>query len=962
VNGGAAPPDRWVLVGEIFLEASELSGADRERLLDERCGDDQALRQEVVSLLGAHEDEGLVPDLDEERRFGGRYPERIGRYRIVRPLGEGGMGVVLLAIREGDGFEQTVALKVLRGAFADPLMARRLEEERRILAGLEHPGIARLIDGGLTEDGQPYFAMEYVDGEGLLTYCDQRRLSLPERIELFLGACAAVHYAHQQLVVHRDLKPSNIMVTPEGRPKLLDFGIAKNVEAFGGAEQTTHWITPAYASPEQVAGGTVSTLSDVYALGVLLCELLSGSRPYVTTTGSPAELSRLISETIPRRPSDLALGSGGDASRPDSAPGTGSVSENRRTTPQRLARTLRGDLDLIVLKALAKEPDRRYDSAQALAEDLQRYLGGQPIMARPESTRYRLGKFVRRHRTGVVASALLGLALIGGLGATLWQAQRAADARDQAQEEAARARQVTGLMTEIFRLSDPTQSLGDTVGIRGVLEEGASRVEQTLRDDPVLQATLFLELARIYRNLGILDEADRLSARALLIRRDWSPGTIEHADALGFRGIVLRDEGKIDLAITSLEQAIDLRGQLVPPPDTGLATLQATLAWEVRAAGEYDRAGALFSQALEVQRTVLGNDDPAVANTLLGLASTFHDQGSFDEAEALFRTALEGDGGQANPAAATALVNLGMVRRLREQFPESEALLRSGLEMREALYDADHPDVLEAREQWAAALAAMGRFGEAEATLNRNLDLSISVLGEEHIRTRNSREALSNVDWDLGRFALALARKDSVATAKNRAHGGDHPGTVYTLISMAEVLLEMDDVAAARTKLGEAISMAERLGGTEGVYGALARNVAARIALDAGNVAEADSLVEAAMALAEERLRPDHRYVLEIQRVRARVLLGQARPRDAQAVLEGVLEDERRVRPHPHPRIGITLLDLGDARMALGDAVAAGEAYRAAETEFSQLPQSHPLVGRARDGGAAADARARPPS
>jgi serine/threonine-protein kinase len=949
-------------VGEIFLEASELSGEDRARLLDERCGDDADLRREVASLLGADADGGLVPDLDDERRFGGRYPERIGRYRIVRPLGEGGMGVVLLAIREGDGFEQTVALKVLRGAFADPLMARRLEEERRILAGLEHPGIARLIDGGVTEDGQPYFAMEYVDGEGLLAYCDQKRLSLPERIELFIGACAAVHYAHQQLVVHRDLKPSNIMVTPEGTPKLLDFGIAKNIEAFGGAEQTTHWITPAYASPEQVAGGTVSTLSDVYALGVLLCELLSGARPYVTTTGSPAELSRLISETIPRRPSDLAAGSAGESSPSDPAPGSGSVAENRGTTPQRLARTLRGDLDLIVLKALAKEPARRYDSAQALAEDLRRYLDGQPIMARPESVRYRMGKFVRRHRTGVVASALFGAALIGGLGATLWQARRAAEARDQAEEEAARARQVTGLMTEIFRLSDPTQALGDTVGIRGVLEEGAARVEETLGDDPVLQATLFLELARIYRNLGILDEADRLSARALLIRREWSPGTVEYADAVGFRGIVLRDEGRIDLAISSLEEAIELRGALVPPPDTGLATLQATLAWEVRAAGDYDRAGELFSQALEVQRTVLGTDHPAVATSLLGLASTFHDQGSFDEAEALFRTALEGGAGQANPVAAAALVNLGMIRRLREQFPESEALLRSGLEMREALYDTDHPDVLEAREQWAAALAALGRFHEAEATLTRNLNLSISVLGEAHSRTRNSREALSNVDWDLGRLELALARKDSVAAAKNRAHGGDHPGTVYTLISMAEVLLEMGDVPAARTKLDEAVSMAERLEGTEGVYGALARNVAARIALQAGNVAEADSLVTAALALAGERLRPDHRYVLEIQRVRARVHLGQGRPRDAEAVLQDVLEHERRVRPRPHPRIGITLLDLGDAKMALGDAVAAGAAYREARAEFSELPESHPLVVRARDGAADADARSRPPS
>jgi serine/threonine-protein kinase len=864
------------------------------------------------------------------------------------------MGVVLLAIREGDGFEQTVALKLLRGAFVDPLLARRLEEERRILAGLEHPGIARLIDGGVTDDGQPFYAMEYVDGEELLAWCDRERLPIPERLRLFIGACEAVHYAHQQLVVHRDLKPSNIMVTPEGQPKLLDFGIAKNVEALAGAEQTTHWVTPAYASPEQVAGGAVSTLSDVYALGVLLCELLAGARPYSTRTRSPAELGRVISETTPRKPSEL-VGAGDEPGEGDRG-GSGQtldqaeVAARRRTTPQRLTRTLKGDLDLIVLKALAKEPARRYDSARALAEDLQRYLSRRPLVARPDSVGYRVRQFVRRHRGGVFAAALAGLTLMAGLATTLWQAHRADLARARAEEEASRARQVTALMTDIFRLSDPSQTMGDTVGIRGILDEGTQRVEESLGDDPVLQATLFLELGRIYRNLGLLDEADRLSARSLMLRRETAPESLELAEALGFRGTVLRDLGRIDPAIANLEQAIELRASLVPPPDTGLATLQATLGWEVRAAGDYDRAGRLFSDALEAQQAVLGEDHPVVATTLLGLGSTFHDQGSFDRAEDLFRSALETGGGEPNPVAAAALVNLGMVRRLREQFREAEPLLRSGLEMREALYDPDHPDVLEAREQWAASLTALGRLREAEPVLEENLRLSVAVLGEDHIRTKNSREALSNTDWDLGRFALALARKDSVAAAKTRAHDGDHAGTVYTLLSMAEILLDMGDIDASRVKLGEAVAMADRLGGERGVYWSLARNLEARLALADGDPVRADSLVGEALAVAGESLRPNHRYVLEIQRTRAAILMALGNPGEAATLLVRVLADERAVRPSPHVRIGLTQLGLGDARMALGEVSGAAQAYRGAEGEFTQLPASHPLVLRARTG------------
>jgi serine/threonine-protein kinase len=928
--------ERWAEVEELFLEALERSPTARRELLEARCQGDPELRREVESLLVASETEGVVPDRLDDVPFGGRFPERIGDYRIVRPLGEGGMGVVFLAVRETAGFDQTVALKLLRGSFVDPLLASRLEEERRILARLEHPGIARLIDGGVTSGGEPYYAMEYVEGEDLLTYCDRRTLEIDERIRLFREVCEAVHYAHQQLVVHRDLKPSNILVTPEGRVKLLDFGIARDVEADGSSQHTGRWVTPAYASPEQVTGGRMSTLSDVYSLGILLCELLAGARPYSTDATSPAELARVIAEEPPIRPSRLVEG----------GEGTEEAAGSRRTSPGRLARNLSGDLDLITLTALAKEPDRRYGSAKRLAEDLGRFLEGRPIEARPDSRGYRLRKFVERHRAGVAAGIVLVAVLVAGVTATLWQARVAESQRDRAEEEAVRAQQVTALMTEIFRLGDPTRTLGDTIGVRQVLDQGAIRVDETLGHDPELQATLFLELGRVYANLGILAEADRLASRSVELRSEALPGTLALAEAMGFRAHLARAEGRGPEAIRLLEEAMDLREGLLAEPDTALASLQAALAWEVRAGGDFPRAGELFTAAMETQRTLLGPDHVAVAGSMLGLASTFHDQGSFDEAEALFRAALEGGGvRQADPVSAAALVNLAMIRRLREEYVEAEPLIRSGLEMRQALYDPDHPDVIEAMEQWGAELFSLGRLRESESVYVETLERSIRILGEAHPRTRSTREGLAGVDWTMGRYDLAVARTDSVIEAKILAHRGDHPGTVYSLVRSGDILVEARRPDEAEARYRQGLAMGERLGGTQGVYGALARTGLGKVALLRGNLAEADSLNAAALDLASSNLRETHRYIRDIRRARGDLLIEEGDPPRAAEILEAVAGAERGVHGGPNWLLGRTLSLLGEAHLGQGDREGAEAAFRESLEHFAELPREHWWVG-----------------
>jgi serine/threonine-protein kinase len=946
-------PDRWARVEELFIEALDLSPTERGAFLDERCADDPEVRGEVESLLSSHDDVGPLPTEEEETRLRGRFPERIGDYRIVRQLGEGGMGVVLLAIREAAGFEQTVALKILRGAFVDPAVARRLEEERRILARLEHPGIARLIDGGVTEDGQPYYAMEYVAGESILDYCDTRRLGIEERLELFIEACEAVHYAHQQLVVHRDLKPSNLMVTTDHRPKLLDFGIAKEVQPDDVTGHTGLWVTPAYASPEQVNAGPASTLSDVYALGILLCELLTGFRPYRTSGVPPTELGRIITEVPPRKPSDLATSgpppTEGSEPTPDEALELAAAA--RSTQPARLSRALRGDLDLIVLTAIEKDPQRRYGSARRLAEDLRRFLEGRPIEARPPSAAYRLGRFARRHRAALVTAALVLVALGLGGSAAVWQARRAEMEGSRADTEADRARQVTALVTEIFRLGDPTLTQGDTLGMRQLLSESRTQVEESLTGDPILQATLFLELGRVYANLGSLEEATRLSRDVLSLREEFEHGTLAYGEALGFAGLVDRQAGRSVEAIRNLEAALALYDDVGAPEDEDRATLLVALGWELRSDQQYERAEALFREAMAIHTSDPGGASPAVAGSMFGLASTLHDQGAFDEAENMFRSAIEmGGTDRPNAVAAAALSNLGMIRRLREQYIEAEPLTLTALEMYESLFQPDHPDVIGAREQWASELAALGRYREADALYATTLDQAVRVLGEEHPRTRGAREGMASVDWTLARYDLALARIDSVVAAKTRAHGGDHPGTVYSILSLGDIEVERGRPEAALTWYGEALAMGERLGGTQGVYGMLARAGQARAHMVAGDLERAAALADTARTMAEELLRPSHRYVQQVLRTQAELFIAQGRPAEAIQLLEGVREVESQVRPSPHSRIGQTDLLMAEAWRAMDRPAEAEAAYRSALAELVELPSQHPLTARARQG------------
>ncbi len=536
---------------EVVQSALERGADEQAAFLSAACAGDAALRAEVESLLSYRErardfiespalafaaelladgQDGGEKDGDEEAGAGARL---IGPYRLVREVGRGGMGVVYMAERDDGEFRQRVAVKIIRQTLAGVETRRHFKRERQILASLNHPNIARLLDGGVSADGEPFLAMEYVEGVRIDHYADKRRLPAEARLELFRRVCAAVQYAHQNLVIHRDLKPSNILVTAEGVPKLLDFGIAKLLDP-GGADAGAHTLTelgvmtPEYASPEQVRGESVTTASDVYSLGVVLYELLAGHGPYRVRSRQPDEIARAIREQEPERPS-AAFRGGRDGRQSDG--GTGRRTNLRRTSPRPPVppSRLKGDLDNIVLMAMRKEPARRYASVAQLSEDIRRHLDGLPVIARKDTFKYRGAKFIKRHKAGAAAAALLVLTLVGGIVGVAWQARAAkeqarvaAQERDRARTEAAKAARINAFLQSVFASADPSwYSSGHgqrgEVKVVDVLGQAGRRVDAELKDQPEIRAELHHTIGRLTSLSASTNRPRRTFARRLTL-------------------------------------------------------------------------------------------------------------------------------------------------------------------------------------------------------------------------------------------------------------------------------------------------------------------------------------------------------------------------------------------------------------------------------------------------------------
>ena len=505
-------PERWQQIRAVFEEAESLQGAARAQFLETACAADEELREEVDSLLNAAERAGasflgtpaanlLQPEAAGEAAAS-RIGRRIGPYQILAEIGHGGMGEVYRAARMDGQFDQEVAIKLVRVGMGSSFLVQRFLHERQILASLNHPHIARLLDGGATEDGVPYLVMELVDGERIDAYCESRKLSVTERLRLFLEVCGAVQYAHQRLVVHRDLKPSNILVTKEGEPKLLDFGIAKMLDPSADSETTmARPMTPEYASPEQIRGDAITTATDVYSLGVVLYQLLTGRNPYGPAAKSPHELSKAISESQPQRPSSaVTTGARFDQKNALASERAAKMTSLREPTPERLRRRLAGDVDNILMMALRKEPELRYGSVQQFADDIERHLNGLPVTAAKGSWSYLARKFAVRHRTGLAATALVIVALAAGIVATERQARIARMERARAQKRFDDVRQFSNAL--IFDVHDALASIPGTTAARSLLLDRAVQYLDSVSRDAEGDAELQRELARGYQRLA----------------------------------------------------------------------------------------------------------------------------------------------------------------------------------------------------------------------------------------------------------------------------------------------------------------------------------------------------------------------------------------------------------------------------------------------------------------------------
>jgi len=754
------------LVSSLFAAALDLP-ADERRVLLDASGADPHVREEVERLLAAHTDAGdfletpIVAEAEalvESTREDPLVGREIGRFRIVRELGRGGMGSVYLAVRTRADFEQLVALKVIRGGLVSEDLSERFRQERRILAGLRHPGVANLIDGGVTDAGDPFFAMEYVDGDTVTAYCDDHRLNIEERLRLFIGICTTVQYAHGNLVVHRDLKPSNILVTADGTTKLLDFGIAKllDLDTETGEPFTREGqraLTPEYAAPEQIRGEQISTATDVYALGVILYRLLTGNGPYGLTESGVRAIERAVCETDPRVPSTVVTR--WDAGKPASTPDPQAAASARRLTPERLKRRLSGDLDTVVLKALRKEPERRYHSAEALADDLERHLALLPVRARPDTVRYRASKFVRRH--GLAAGATIGLIVVlaAGLAGTVWQASVAQTERDRAELEAARAEQVKDYVLSLFSAASPAESKGADITARELLENGVERIDTELAEQPDLQAEMLEVIGGVNHSLGEFRRAEKVYRRALELRRRTGSDRVVLAVSLRRVGQIAFELGDFDASEELYREALAIQREELGELHADVGRTLNDLGVTIGVRSNSREAEALYRQSYEIQRRTLGEKHPDTLDTLGNLGVVALDLGDYETAVAIGREALElqrGVVGEDHPEVAYATSALAQALGRQGKYDEAADLYREALALQRRLLGDNHPDVATSLNNFAAVLRNQGRFAEAEPLCREVLEIDRRTLGDEHQWVAVDMDNLGVAIAEQGRF------------------------------------------------------------------------------------------------------------------------------------------------------------------------------------------------------------------
>ncbi len=929
-------PELWEQAEALFLRCADLPPAERDALLQQACAGNPLLRSTVEDLLRGDRASDGYPDAvgrAARNRIGAetyRQGTRIGAYTIESRIAEGGMGVVYLARRSDSRFEQRVAIKLLASAFATRDLRQRLVAERQILANLSHPHIASLLDGGETEDGVPWLAMEYIDGMPIDEYCDGGRLTIDQRIALFVQICAAVSYAHANLVIHRDLKPSNILVTRDGVPKLLDFGIAKLIASPASPRdmaltmEGARLLTPRHASPEQIRGEPITVVSDVYSLGLLLYDLLCGSFPCnIASSTSAAEIERRILEEEPRAPSSSLADD----------PCAADVAGSRSTTVPDLRRRLRGDLDTIALKALRKRAADRYATPRELIQDLENAAAHRPILARPATRAYLLSRYWRRHRTAAAGVLATLLALIGGATFATIEYFRASAAERQAVAEAAHANAISEFLVSLFQEAHPDTSAGNERSVREILAIGRERADKELAGSPVTLAKVLETLSGVYKGLADYPQAEELQRRALDLHRAALPADrAGEARLLNDLGDILRIQSQHERAETLILEALDIHESLGEISDAWADALN-NLGLVYEEMGRQDEATSRLLAALEMRRRLFEAPHEKIANSLNNLA--WHYARGVDLAAAE-RYALEGVEmriavhGEVHPRVAAALMLLSRVYKQQGRWDDAERTARRSVAIARQIFDDGHPDLTFPLYELADVLHARGKLAEARDLFGQIVAWERVSLGPESHDFGMSLKAYSGVLFDLGRYGEAEPMLDEALRIFQALPGGSARG-----------------LQATETLLGRLYIATGRLDAAARMLGADRDGLAAGAMLDSRRLALADWFLAmqrpeaAAGVLGQVADSPEALFA------KARALRARGEPEAAIPLLDQVLLELHDLWGTPHWQAARARAELGRAYLDTGAVDAGRDALEAARAALAeQLGTAHPEVAR----------------
>lgn len=784
--------ERWQRIKDIYQRALDEAGDTRRAFVERAAGDDQELATEVLKLLDVPADEtDVIHDIIEgaivdESNIEGT---RLGPYRLIRSIGRGGMGDVYLAERADEEFDQRVAIKVVSWARLSPSLVERFRQERQILANIDHPNVARLFDGGTTDEGVPYLVMEFVDGQSITDVAAERPLK--ERLELFLAICDAVQHAHSKLVVHRDIKPSNVLVTGDGVPKLLDFGIAKFLDEDAGEGLTradARILTPEYASPEQLLGMPVTIATDVYGLGLMLYQMLAGELPFDATTKTSPELRELICHTEPEAPSRLL-----------------------RARGSTLAAKLEGDLDNIVLMALRKEPERRYETVRDFANDVRHHLGRRPVIARAPSLPYRLGRFVSRNRVGVAATTA---AVTAAIAMTSFYTARLQQERDLADVERQTAEAATDFLVDLFSINEPDEAADRDITAREVLDAGAKKLDEGLEDQPRVRARLLQTIGRVYDRLGDYDSAQRY-----------------------------------------LEEGVSLRRSVVGPLDESLIEGIENLAWIYYRRENWDKAEQFALEALDKREAKVGTHDPVLVEVLNHLGTIAFWKDDIDGALARYHRALslvQGDDEEIVKDRLVTMNNLAITYDHVGQNQKAQDFYKESLETRIVLYGPEHPRVGTAHANLGSSYANSRLWAEAKVHGEQALAIDRKHLGDTHADVAFDLDILANAEQGLGNVEQAAdyARQSSEVWAATV--GRDHTRYASALERLADILRTGGDHEAALAPAEEALDVMLAANGPDHSYTADAQYTIGKVLMDLDRLDEArDHASEASRVRAE---------------------------------------------------------------------------------------------------------------